>query len=251
MIYFGIPLRSRESSNNWARIELLFNRTLWSLYNQTSPNFRIIIACHDIPKLTRNYDSRVEFLKVDIETPKNLYQQMCDKGYKVHAIGLKIRKYGGGFTLIADADDLYSNQIASFVENNTKEFGWVMKTGYEFFWTKNFLKLSFKHPEQPIVKYGVEDLPENLLDAYDPSAPRQKYLIRKGHGDIAKYCKNNDRTLKKFPFIGHIYVKYHGDNHSILNGQDSIYRRISRCFMPKIDLIKNEKIRNEFSIDWL
>ena len=47
MIYFGIPLRSKETSNNWDKVTEFFNRTLWSVYNQTDPDFRIIVACHD------------------------------------------------------------------------------------------------------------------------------------------------------------------------------------------------------------
>lgn len=37
MIYFGIPLRSKETSNNWDKVTEFFNRTLWSVYNQTDP----------------------------------------------------------------------------------------------------------------------------------------------------------------------------------------------------------------------
>ena len=66
MIYFGVTLRSRASAKNWNNVEKDFNRTLRSLYNQTDPDFRIIVACHDIPRLDGKYDDRVEFLVTDI-----------------------------------------------------------------------------------------------------------------------------------------------------------------------------------------
>ena len=69
MIYFGIPLRSKETSNNWDKVTEFFNRTLWSVYNQTDPDFSIIVACHDIPKLKHEFDGRVEFIQVQAPIP--------------------------------------------------------------------------------------------------------------------------------------------------------------------------------------
>ena len=62
MIYFGVTLRSKASAKNWEHVERDFNRTLRSLYRQTDPEFRIIVACHDIPRLDAAYDERVEFV---------------------------------------------------------------------------------------------------------------------------------------------------------------------------------------------
>ncbi|MPM72991.1 hypothetical protein SDC9_119967 [bioreactor metagenome] len=188
---------------------------------------------------------------MDIPFPKNLQEQMIDKGYKVHTIAKRIREYGGGYTLIADADDLYSNKISQFVFEHPNENGWVMKTGYEYIWNKNYLKYSMKHPPQPIVNYTLNELPEDLDEAMNSSEIGAKYIIRKGHGNIEKVCKELGRPLKKLPFPAHVYVKYHGDNHSLLNGQDSLLRRILRFFMPIIQPNKNTRMKNEFSIDWI
>ena len=65
MIYFGIPLRSKATANDWDKVSLFFNRTLWSVYRQTDSDFRIIVACHDIPELVHDFDGRVEFIQVD------------------------------------------------------------------------------------------------------------------------------------------------------------------------------------------
>jgi len=260
MIFFGIPLRSKESSVNWDIVSLLFNRTVSSLYNQINPEFRIIIACHEIPKLTKVYDSRVEFIPVDAPIPKNFQEQMIDKSFKIHAIGVKIREYGCGYTLLADADDLYSNRISEYVALHPTECGWVIKTGYDFNYNKNVLKFSLKHPPQPIVKYFPEDLPISMSDALSDSQLNLnlnankscKYLIKRGHGNIESECKRLKRKLQIFPFIAHVYVKYSGENHSILStGHESYARLIFRFLMPEINLKNNYPIKNEFSIDWI
>lgn len=251
MIYFGIPLKSKPSSNDWDIVTKLFNRALKSLYNQTNPNFKIIIACHEIPDLTMRYDERVEFIQVNTQYPINLRDQMIDKGYKVHAIAKKVREYGGGYLMLCDADDLYSCRLSEFVESNSGCSGWVIKTGYEYLYELDVLKLSLKHPPQPIVYYRPEDLPKDMDGADSDSNINQAYIVRKGHGNIERTCLSLGRKLNKLPFRAHVYVKYSGENHSIMNGKDTILRRLSRFFMPSYDPRNNEKIRNEFSIDWI
>jgi hypothetical protein len=251
MILFGIPLKAKAVSRNWELVTTLFNRTVWSLYNQTCPEFRIVVACHDVPRLNRNYDDRLEFISVTFPFPRTVDEQMTDKGYKVHMIGKRFMELGGGFGLIADADDLYSNRLAQFVKENPGQNGWVTRTGYEYIWNKEILKLSLKHPPQPIVNYRLTDLPADDDDAATPCNINAKYLIKKSHGDIPEICRIEGRPLKSLPFIGHVYVKYHGESLSVAKGDESALRRTLRFFMPKIDPRKNQKVRKEFSIDWL
>ena len=102
MIYFVIPLRSKAASHNWEGVTRNFNRTLESCYNQTNPDFRIFVACHDIPTLDQEYDDRVTFLPVTIPTPTNYKEMMFDKGYKMHtcmhAVQKELTKLNGGGT---------------------------------------------------------------------------------------------------------------------------------------------------------
>lgn len=96
MIYFGIPLRSKAASNDWKNVERIFNRTLYSVYRQTDPEFKIFVACHDKPSLERGYDDRVEFLISDTPIPTNRKEMMLEKGWKVSMIASRIRESGGG-----------------------------------------------------------------------------------------------------------------------------------------------------------
>lgn len=251
MIYFGIPLRSQASSNNWYNVTEYFNRTLWSVYNQTDLNFKIIVACHDIPILKRHYDERVEFIQVNSLIPKNKEEMMYDKGYKVHTIAMRIREYGGGFTMMVDADDIISNRIAAYVNNHSDANGFLSHNGYYYHIGDNYVKKGHKFPNgsSTIVKYSVEDLPDKYYEIMTPGQNTNPHLIRKRHGDIPNICKGMGRKLHPLPFIASIYVRETGDNHSLMGKDESKLRVIEQKIMPKIYI--NEKIRKEFSIDWM
>lgn len=251
MIYFGIPLRSKKASNDWDKVTEFFNRTLWSVYNQTDPDFRIIVACHDLPLLRHAYDERVEFIQVDAPIPMTAQDMMLDKGFKVHTIGMRIRELGGGFTMMVDADDIQSNRIAEYVNNHQDKNGFVSHNGYYYHIGDNFIKMGHRFPNgsSTIVKYSIEDLPDKHYEKSVPSENSNPHIIRKKHGDIPQICAQLGRPLFPLPFIASIYVRETGDNHSLMNKNESRWRTIEQKLMPKIFL--NNILRKEFSIDWM
>ncbi|MDO4301383.1 MAG: glycosyltransferase family 2 protein [Clostridia bacterium] len=251
MIFFGIPLRSKAVSNDWEKVSLFFNRTLWSVYNQTDPDFKIFVACHDIPELNHEFDERVEFIKVDSPVPHTREEMMLDKGHKVHTIGMKIREYGGGFTMMVDADDIQSCRIAEYVNKHSDADGFVSRNGYYYHIGDNYIKKGHKFPNgsSTIVKYSVDDLPDKYYDTMVASENSNPHIIRKKHGDIPKICAEMGRPLKPLPFIASIYVRETGDNHSLMNKNESKFRVLEQKIMPKIYI--NDKLRKEFSIDWM
>ena len=251
MIYFGIPLRSKATANDWDKVSLFFNRTLWSVYRQTDPDFRIIVACHDIPELAHDFDGRVEFIQVDAPIPHTKDEMMLDKGHKVHTIGMRIREYGGGFTMMVDADDIQSNRIAAYVNTHQDANGFLSHNGYYYHVGQDFIKKGHKFPNgsSTIVKYSVEDLPSEYYDTMRPSQNSNPHIIRKRHGDIPQICAELGRPLESLPFIASIYVRETGDNHSLMNKDESRFRVLEQMLMPKIHM--NEKLRDEFSIDWM
>lgn len=253
MIYFGIPLRSRETAKHWDLVTEFFNRTLWSVYNQTDPDFRIIVVCHDIPDLCHTYDERVEFIQVDVPVPKTKEEMMVDKGYKVHTVGMRVRKYGGGFTMMVDADDLQSNRIAAYVNSHPDANGFVSHNGYYFHVGDDFVKKGHKFPNgsSTIVKYSVDDLPSEYYGKMVASVNTNPHIIRKQHGDIPRICAELGRPLEALPFIASIYVRETGDNHSLMNKNESKYRVLEQKIMPKLYFKKHPEICKEFSIDWM
>lgn len=253
MIYFGIPLRSKAASKDWSKVSMFFNRTLWSVYNQTDPNFRIIVACHDIPKLTHAFDDRVEFIQVNSPIPRTKEEMMLDKGHKVHTIGMRIRELGGGFTMMVDADDLQSNRIAEYVNTHPDANGFLSHNGYYWHVGDNFIKKGHKFPNgsSTIVKYSVDDLPDRYYEHQVPSQNSNPHIIRKRHGDIPRICTELGRPLKSLPFCASIYVRETGDNHSLMGKQESTFRVLEQKVMPKLFFNKHPELCKEFSIDWV
>lgn len=251
MMYFGIPLRSKAVSNDWDKVTECFNRTLYSVYNQIDKDFRIIVVYHDMPELFKEYDERVEFIKVKTPTPKNKHEMMIDKGHKIHTIAMRIRELGGGFTMLVDADDLISNKISQYVNKNLDSNGFISNNGYYYHMGNDYFKKGHKFPNgsSTIVKYSVDDLPEEYYKTSVPSENSNPHIIRKRHGDIPKICKENGRPLKKLPFIASVYVRDTGDNHSLMGKNESKFRLLEQLIMPKIKI--NDKLRKEFSIDWI
>lgn len=251
MIYFGIPLRSKEVSKNWDEVTKYFNRTLWSVYNQIDKDFKIIVAYHDMPQLFREYDNRVEFIKVNSHIPTNKEEMMVDKGYKLHTIAMRIRELGGGYTMMVDADDLISNRISQYVNKNLDKNGFLSTNGYYYHEGNNYIKKGHKFPNgsSTIVNYSIDDLPDKHYEVMTSNNNDNEHIVRKRHGDIPKICKQMGRKLEKLPFEASIYVRDTGDNHSLINKNESIFRVVEQMIMPKIKI--NDKLRKEFSIDWL
>lgn len=248
---------SKKVSNNWEMVTTLFNRTLWSCFNQTDPNFRIIIACHEIPKLTKTYDERVEFIRVSEKQspiPKTQLEKMIDKGYKTHTLAMRVRELGGGYAMLVDADDLVSCRLAEFVNNHPDESGFFVKTGYVYFVGDDYMKVlpRFSSGSAFIVNYAIKDLPESYPDVITPNCDENECIMRKRHGGVVAACNSAGRPLKPLPFKAAVYVLGSGENWS-LYGRTTKYQtklREIRELLERKHKIEG-KLKREFSVDWL
>lgn len=72
MLVFVIPIKSPKVATSWSGVCQLFERTLRSVCNQTSSDFRVVVVCNEIPQIEFNHSS-VEYLKVDFPVPKLTY----------------------------------------------------------------------------------------------------------------------------------------------------------------------------------
>lgn len=239
MIYFCIPLRSRAASKNWEDVTRVFNRTLNSVYSQTDPDFKILVACHDVPALDRQYDERVEFLISDRKTPKTKEEMLLDKGWKVSMMAKRIREAGGGYTMLVDSDDLISNRIAEYVNSHPRCNGYLSRYGYVYCEGADFMKkvgnLHKLCGSCSIVCYAAEDLPDEMPESFFDDSPVGKWIIRKPHCDIPDFLAAHGRRLSTIPFPTTVYVRNTGDNHSMMDGNDfSWKRRLYFMLKPKI-----------------
>lgn len=248
MIYFGIPLRSMEASENWAKVTEVFNRTLQSVYRQTCPEFQIFVACHEIPELKKTYDDRVQFLVSEAPVPRNRREMMLDKGWKISMIARKIRAGGGGYTMLVDSDDLISDRIAGFAKEHPELNGFTARTGYLYNEGESFCRKIYKPysicGSCTAVRYAPEDLPNTMpQNLYDDSFSK-KWLIRRPHRELPGELAQIGRPLADAPFPMTVYVRNTGDNHSMLGGGSlSAKRRAELMLARKIPIAE---LRDEF-----
>ena len=251
MITFGIPLKGKMNSNDWNVTEKLFLRTLISVTSQTNENWRVLVACEDIPVVPNDLknDPRVEFILLPHIFP---IKPMDDKGRKINAIGCRLRELGGGYLMLVDADDLVSNRIAELCSTANCN-GFVSTTGYLYFENSSYLRL-LSDPWRVcgscvIVKWQTDDLPNHFVyNIQDLDIVRKQYIINMSHVQIPQIMKLNGRELLDAPFPTTIYCYGHGENISVRTAS-SIKKILKHCAQMIRPMKRiNKQLAEEFSI---
>ena len=111
---FGIPLIARAAAPDWSVVERLFGWTLAALLAQTDRDFRVILACHDVPRAwaTVADDPRFRLAPADwpVEPPSAAND---DGGAKKWRIKQAVREDGGGLLMFLDADDWIARDLVA------------------------------------------------------------------------------------------------------------------------------------------
>ena len=213
MLYFIVPLRSRETSKDWTRVSRLCERTLQSICQQTSDQFRVFLVCRDLPEMDFAHPN-LRVLQVDFPVPEAKKEaQMADKARKVRRGLVAVREQGGGFVMGADADDLVHRSLAALVAKNSGSNGWFVRYGYSYNegsrWLEKHYDFHLHCGTSHIIKLGPDELPPDM------ESPREKYFVLcHGHHVLAKFMAQSGRALTALPFPGAIYVKDTGENQS-------------------------------------
>ena len=142
MIGFVIPFKSKAKSKNWELDCALLNRTVSSVLNQASSSYKCYVVYSDLPP------NPVQNEKVAwIQFPFSFLEshQIADEERSAVQYGLgkflpnfydqgKKSMYGSSFAkkdgckyiMSLDADDLLSNKLAGFIEDNLNSnvIGW-------------------------------------------------------------------------------------------------------------------------------
>ena len=275
MIIFAIPLRAKETAKDWNGCVKRFNQTLNSIFNQTSSSFRCIVACNEIPPLSREYDERLEFITLDMPIPKEWVEMARDKFWKLTVIAARIREIlekspnpeEGIYVMPVDGDDLLNCHIAEYCEQYPNENGLVSKSGYVWHNRDKFFR---KYPQMHtycgscnIIKMYREDLPEeypasNALchDRETAGILNARYPIRFDHNTVVERYKKAGRPFSWLPFRSTVYV-LGGDNISAIyhamHNTDGKDRFHPIAFLRSLNVFKmqpiTKKIRREFGIE--
>lgn len=248
MLCFVMALKSKAVSKNWERVCELFENTLYSAYSQIDPDFRVIAVCHEIPALKREYDERVELLRVDFPPPDGSVpaETMKDKWKKI-AVGLiHAAKYEPDFIMLMDADDLVSRRLSEYVNARKDCNGWIFEVGYKYRFGSQWILRNdrFNCGTNAIVSTKLIDFPADLSQA-----SRQKCSILKfGHTIIKEKMLEAGTPLTPLPFPGAVYITGHGDNYTF--GGQTIQWQGVRKFVETVRQLRlcTPAIRAEFSM---
>lgn len=211
MLNFIVPLKSPKVSNDWEIASQLCNRTLYSICQQTSSRFRVVLVCNEAPVDCYQHES-LEIIEGDFSVPSEEGGSMGDKFRKVIRGANRIKEHmeDSEFFMVVDADDLVNEKLAHTAKENKESNGWYFERGYIYpdggYWV--YEKKDFHNycGTSSIVKCKKED-----ITIYGKDEDR---LFPEGHTTIRKEFKKRGREISKLPFIGACYTIETEENHS-------------------------------------
>jgi hypothetical protein len=209
VLVFIIPIKSPKVATSWSTLCKLFERSLRSVCNQTSPEFRVLVVCNEKPEIPFHHP-HVNYLEVDFPVPVMDYSaKMDDRAKKVVAGLLAVRELQPNHVMLVDADDCISKHIAAFVAKHPQSNGWFVDKGYEYIDGSSRISIRRKNFYRMcgtcnIFNYQLLTLPEQLLP-YEQIAGYDRFLT--GHplakGDLAE----RGTPMQPLPFAGAIYIR--------------------------------------------
>jgi hypothetical protein len=239
MLAFVVPLKSARISRDWSLASRLFERCLRAICNQTSHAFRVVVVCNERPE-TSFCHPHVHYVEVDFPPPfpdpteeqthgyelarsKYIARQNADKARKILA-GLEYAgRFGPTHSMVVDADDCVSNELAEFVAQNPTGAGWYLKKGY--FHTEGS-RFVFLNRQNFNVVCG-----SSVIIAYS-----QRQVLFSAPDFYQHAFDDPPAGVVPLPFIGAVYSMANGDNiYMSAQTRDHIYTTLlKRLFSPRI-----------------
>ena len=216
MLCFIIPLKSAKVSSSWELVSKLFERTIKSVCNQTIPDFRVIVICHERPNIEFEHPN-VTYIEVDFPIPTfrsntDMQSRDTDKHRKIWTGLVYAHQLNPSHIMFVDADDCVSRYLAEFISQNSQCNGWFIGRGYEYRDGSKFIlhrekKFHKKCGTSHIIRY---DLLESMLKEL-------KFEQIKGwnflyHQKIVDTMNKKGNPLELLPFKGAIKVIDNGEN---------------------------------------
>jgi hypothetical protein len=222
MIGFVVPFRPIQNSKNWKNDSALLVKTLKSICNQTSSNFKVFVVHHELPDDCFQHQNLqyiqypYEFCTLDMLTEKTAQHDIqtimsvngFDQGKKAlygakHAIA-----DGCNYVMSVDSDDLISNEIAAYVSNAPADSnGWYVDKGYIYMAESNLLvrkpsKMNTINGSTNIVASRHIPMPDFESRSAD------NFGFYAAHGYLVNRLKAQNIELLPLPFYAIIYVAH-------------------------------------------
>ncbi len=220
LVVFAIPLVSRRRASDWERVSLNLQRTLDSLYAQTSDKWCAYVCGQDRPSSV-TFSEKVRFL--DYRGGDKFY----DKGDKRLAIlDAALHDLDGqdGYYAQFDADDLLHPDVVAHIVETDNERGYLIESGY-----MADLDAGQVAPLRPGPSPASEDAVESLrafwqlcgscvfarFDFRDQPKQWRRLLRRlKSHKRMSEVMAQHGLPLMPIPFAAGLYALNHGENMS-------------------------------------
>lgn len=219
MFHYAIPLRAKQTSNDWNEVCVRLEATIKSIEG-AGGDYRIVVACHDIPEFISGYQNpRTEFIKVWHPVPEDKNGYMADKASKKNVARRKILETAkvGDYFMFIDADVLVSKDFTYQVEymfsRNPDADDLAFYTGYVFDARRE--KIAYLDGVAKIFYKNCGSCFISKLDAKDCSNQEEKGTFLFSLKDHTKYPESSlafGRSVlaMKTPVV--CYIMNHGSN---------------------------------------
>ncbi|WP_457807657.1 hypothetical protein [Kushneria sp. EE4] len=213
---FGIPVRPRVTTKNWDTVCSNLQRTLYNLARQTLSDFRVLVACHEIPDI-ETYGLDIEFLIADYEPSTNEDgKYIGDKGKKKRLINaaLSASVQNDCYYMPLDADDLVHPELVENTLTDDNRRGYLIDSGFMYDLSQDSVALCEPQSFPFWTRCGscavfyltVDDLPISRGD-------NEAYLVTlKSHADFPELARLRGRELEPFTQHMAVYLTGHSEN---------------------------------------
>lgn len=250
-IYFCIPLRGRSSSISWQKVCLILEATLTSVSRQTENRYEVLIACHEIPTLEKDFAFPISFLQTKREKPADRTAQLFDKRHKKMLLAEEVCRRGGGYMVMLDSDDLVSNRLASHILENHNERGFSINVGY----TLDVGKRSLRQTSNFAQVCGSCAI--FYLKSSDLAGGDSGWAFQIGdamHRDFAVMAAEMGRPLEPICFPAIIYMQNHGENHTSLGQGAGLVKSLKERVQSMMNSLLPDRripdsVRQEFGLN--
>jgi hypothetical protein len=230
---FAIPVKSKVVSRDWKTVQRVVSRTLRSILNQSMNDFKVFVACHEIPDVPELTDPRVEVLRAQFDVPLYNAEFMIDKHRKRELIAARWHALGGGYMMSVDADDLVSNRLVEYISTQQPRRGFLVTKGYDFNEVSKKMNVAPRFYRICGTNCVINWQPDEL-----PTQPFQrKYVLFResityGNVGTVEFFARRGEAFKPIPFPAVVYVRSHGDNATDVLHTESWRRRLIRAITP-------------------
>lgn len=211
---FAISFIPRGVCSNWETAQANLRRTIRSIRGMSRSDYRIVIACHELPDLTDIHGSDLELLQAPFAIETDLMRRGADKIRKRRLIGSWLRERvgeEGAYVMFLDADDLVHRRLVDHVLRDDNRRSYIAEAGYIFDSTTKLLEKRVARFYATcgscfVCWFRKEDLP---LSFDDTDCLYSQFDLHREFKDMAAQL---GRASEAFPFPAVVYLANHGES---------------------------------------